>query len=350
MQPFINPESTIVDAVGNCMHCGKPGITAGKRGAVCSNCRARAARFTIPPWLKIPGMVVVLLLAGFVCWRTGVASGRALANAKKAFAQQHYVTAQQLLRQYLSAQPNSAEAHQYLAMCAFYNQDYPLLFGEVAKIADQKNAFPADALQGPLAPLVAKAIENVPPDSLNNLLHRYGDKAEAVPDSVYRHFLEHNNAYWPVTRLRVTAFMAKENYTAADSLLDIALTKDTANLGMLRLKVYVKQELSQTDSALYYCDRILSINPESAAGLAPKARILLRRGKKQEGLQLAMQSYTLNNNDGYSMATLAIAYHLNKKFAERDQLVAEAQHDSTKADYMEYAIDVFTGREQFSSR
>jgi tetratricopeptide (TPR) repeat protein len=180
------------------------------------------------------------------------------------------------------------------------------------------------------------------------LLRRYNNDLLAVPAVVYRQYtMMYPHDLYTLTNLYATACLSNNAFEAADSLLNKALSIDSTYAVALRLKIAVKQELHQPDSALLYCNRMLAINRECVTAMAAKARILLRKGDKREGLSLATQSFLLDSTNGYAMATLAIAYHCNRRFRERDALMLRALTDSVLNSYMQYAKDVASGRESF---
>jgi len=75
---------------------------------------------------------------------------------------------------------------------------------------------------------------------------------------------------------------------------------------------------------------------------AIKARIFLKQKKGAQALELAAKSVAIDQNDAYSNATLALAYHFNNMPAKRDALIKQvkASKDSSMIDYMQYAIDI----------
>jgi len=89
------------------------------------------------------------------------------------------------------------------------------------------------------------------------------------------------------------------------------------------------------------------MNRENVFALSNKARSLLKLHKDKEALELARTTQEIDNNDGYALATLCLAYHFNGKQTERDALIERSRNDSTKAFFFEYALDVITKKESF---
>jgi hypothetical protein len=113
----------------------------------------------------------------------------------------------------------------------------------------------------------------------------------------------------------------------------------------LALKITAKRELLQFDSAHFYAEKLLAVNRQNVYALSTKARILLKQKKDQEAL--AKQGYQLNDQDGHSTATLAMAYHFTNDTKGRDALLKKAESDTTIAEYITVAKDIISGKESF---
>ncbi|RFM28573.1 tetratricopeptide repeat protein [Deminuibacter soli] len=349
MQPIFNPDSTGNGHTGTCVNCGCEGVIPGYRHALCGDCRSYFVRFPIPRWVQLFGAAVLLLLAlALTQFPKRFSAALSLQRAKQAIQQKKYVTAQRRLQDVVADQPGCLDAKKYLAVAAFYNFDFAEL-DRMDSILAGTDIEETNAADNELDYVLRRYKDYYPSDSLRPKLDAYKDSAETLQLSLYNTWLQqYPDDFAYITTLYASACISLDKYAMADSLLNTALHRNGNHMRVLRYKVYLKQQLHQSDSALYFCDRILAINKEATIALAPKARILLRQGKKKDALQLAEESYSLSQGDAYSMATLALAYHFNKKFGERDRLIQQASHDSVQASYMEYARDVISGKENFN--
>ena len=57
----------------------------------------------------------------------------------------------------------------------------------------------------------------------------------------------------------------------------------------------------------------------------------------------------LDKNFYYNKATLAIAYHLNKQFKERDAILAQSKKDTLLEAYMQYPYEIISGKRTYTT-
>ena len=62
-------------------------------------------------------------------------------------------------------------------------------------------------------------------------------------------------------------------------------------------------------------------------------------------MTLAKKAHALNKEDGYALATLALALHFKGDLHQRDELMKMATKDSALSYYFTYVTDVITGKE-----
>lgn len=64
-------------------------------------------------------------------------------------------------------------------------------------------------------------------------------------------------------------------------------------------------------------------------------------------MELALQAYDIDKKEGYTIATLALAYHFNGDIRKRDEIINNNKKDSLVNTYMNYALDVIHNKEKF---
>ncbi|WP_205508481.1 hypothetical protein [Longitalea arenae] len=118
-------------------------------------------------------------------------------------------------------------------------------------------------------------------------------------------------------------------------------------LPALQLQAAVQRKLGNWDESIKACEHILDINREACYAYSSMARTRLKQKKNQLGLELAMQGMSIDSSDAYSMATLALACHINNLPAKRDALLKalQAKGDSSALHYRQRALDIIEQKE-----
>jgi tetratricopeptide (TPR) repeat protein len=328
-----------------CAGCDHPVIEPGYPTPLCADCRQKFIRYPIPIGIKIFGACVAVLLIFAVAGvpkslRAGVHYERGVSAVES----KRFVTAQRELELALGDIPSFAEGKMYLALAAFYNMDMMTFYTLMQELQGEK--VEDESLYRQLTEVSAKTASYLPSDSFYVLLDKY-HAADSIPPFeldayVHRYPLEaYSNALYAKNLLEA------DQYTASDSLLSFILRDYPDHRGVLNLKVSAKRYLKQYDSAMYYSDRIISLNRESGYGIASKARTMLNQKRDTEALQWALNAVQADGKDAYAKATLVLAYHFNSKITERDQLIDQLKKDTAAADYLQYPLDVIAGKEKF---
>jgi hypothetical protein len=328
-----------------CLSCGSPDIEQGYANPLCKTCRERFIKFPVPFPIKLFALAVcAILILSMIRLPKNLSAGIHLQKGKNAERKTNYLTAQREYNQVLKLIPGLVDAKCHLLIASFHNMDFQTVFNitkelQGKNIEDQNLYYNMDnAIQG--------MSKYLPSDSFNNEIEKY-HSADSIPAEVYNRYIRLNpTELFPIINYS-SILLNKNQYTQCDSFLNIALVSDAQHLATLTIKTSVKRELHQFDSAMYYCDLILKQNKESTFGISSKARTYFRLKEDKEGLRWALKSYDLDNKDPYTIATLAMAYHLNNKIAERDKLMEATKNDSAVLIYMQYVKDVISGKEKF---
>ena len=329
-----------------CVNCGNPAIVHGFPTKLCHECREAFIKFPIPKWLWLfaAALGIVLLFSLFTLPKN-IATGIALEKGKKAEMQHRYISAQKEFAKVVEKEPAYIEGQGHLMKAAFYNLDFPTFgkaFSEVQhkKIEDQ-------SLYTSLDQIVQEAENYFPGDSLRAVLGKYDSVKTSIPDDLLSAFISsHSNDIYAKMMLASSLF-EKKNYTVCDSLCNNIIEKDAEFIPALRLMASSEREMGDYTTSLRHCDKLLSINRENSYAMASRARTLLKQKKDKEGLEQATAAFDIDKKDGYCIATLALAYHLNGNTGKRDELINGNNKDSLVASYMKYTLDIINNKEKF---
>lgn len=294
-------------------------------------------------WIKLFGGGVLLLMVICIIWLPGnLSAGIALARGENAEKARNYFTAEVELKKAEKQVPNAVEVLTHLTIAAFYNQDLTTVDSTLhalrGQLVDDSDTYSR------VSDVINEMNEYNMPDALEAKLKTY--KNGVVPDSVYVNYLHKNPMSVFAFFSLASAYITRSQPQPADSCLTRCLTIDPEFIPAIELKTSVKRQLNQSDSSLYYCDKLLADNNQSLFGLSSKSRTLMEMGELKQGLKLAEECSALDEKMRYNIATLAIAYHLNRDYKKRDEMIKIAEKDSTAAVYMGVAKDVISGKEK----
>ena len=328
-----------------CANCGSMVIEQGYPTPLCKDCRTKFIRYPIPLSIKIfAGLIGLALVFAIVNLPGNLSAAIHYKRGKDAIEKANYLTARDELNKVIKKMPGFNDAKEYMTIAAFHNQDFSTFISLIKEL--EGTNIENGSLYQQITGLVEKVPEYLPKDSFMALFDKY-HSFDSLPEYVYHQYIAaHPDEVFPEVRLASFLFGQKQ-YRSCDTILDHILKKDPDHAHALAMKTGLKREFNQFDSAHYYCDRILSLNKESAYGTASKARTYLMQKKDTEGMEWALKNIDRRKNDPYSLATLALAYHFNNKPGERDKILEAGKKDSTQTLYIQYVVDVLNGKEKF---
>lgn len=333
--------------VVTCANCKQPIEATGGNTPLCASCREHFVRFPIPRSIQLfgAGIILVMIIAMF-SFPKSFSAGMHLKKGKIAAEQRRYRTAQREFEQVVAQYPSHLEGQARLLMAAFHNLDLETMANTYQRI---KNRPVEDQeLYSQVEGVLLDAVDFYPSDSLNQLAAQVGNAVDSISEAELKAYIAHHpGELYPVYTL-ANRSLAIANHTATDTLLDRILAMSPAFKPALDMKLAVKRQLEQTDSALNYTDRLLRLNREHIYALSTRARLLLIQKNNKEALQTALEAHGLDESDGHAAASLALAHHFNGQVAERDALIKQSGRDSVKAYYFTYVTDVITGKEPFA--
>ncbi|MFB9842659.1 tetratricopeptide repeat protein [Mucilaginibacter ginsenosidivorans] len=324
-----------------CIACGNPEILEGYPNKLCAECRDKLIKFPIPVWVKLFGAAIAVLSLMSLFWSGGdFGAALALKRAEHAEENKNYLTEKHELEKAEKTVPNSIGILSHLAIADFYNLEYASMDSVLKKI--QNRTFEDTALLGKVNDLLENVKSYYPSASFDTAFSAY--KKSVIPDSALERYVDKSPGDTYAMYLLASSYSDKEQYGKTDTAVSKILAIDPNFMPAICMKCMVKRELSQFDSSFYYCDKLLAINHQSTYAMSAKARTFIKSGKNAEGLKLAKQVDDLSKDDPYNVTTLAIAYHFNKDYKKRDQLIKQAEKDSASNSYMKYAKDIFSGK------
>ncbi|MGB8193015.1 MAG: hypothetical protein WCF67_13890 [Chitinophagaceae bacterium] len=345
MHPEQPSEQEQTDIISGCANCGSSFVEPDRPTKLCTDCRNNFIRYPIPLWIKGFGIGIGLVVVfSLFSLPKQLSLGVHLERGKKAIAERKFVTAERELKAFTQKVPDSKEALANLLIASFHNLHSDVLSETLDKL--QGEEIDDAALLERANDVIAKLEKYVPGDSANALISRYNN-ADLVPDTAYFNVLrQQDDDLWTAAKLSSDLF-DDGKYKLCDSILQRVIKKDEAYWPALRLLSSLKRQQDSMERSLHYCNVMLGINHEDTYAMASKARTLLRQKKDKEAMNLIHQAIALDGKDGYTQATLALAYHVNNKIKERDQLMSELRKDLLSSVYLEYVTDVIQGKEKF---
>jgi Tfp pilus assembly protein PilF len=327
-----------------CASCGSILSFTPSKTPLCDSCRTAFINYPIPTWIKyFGGAILVILIYSLYFITRDLKTGIHYERGMKAAKARKYMTAEREFRNVVAKEPNYKEAQCHLLIAAYYNDDLNTVRTAFSTIKDE--SVDDQALFNEVSTILENASNMMPSDSFAIVMDKY--YGAEIPEAEYSSYLgkNRNDVY---AALNYAGFLNDHNrYNESDSLLSGILTDQPENYGVISLKIPVKRELGQLDSAKYYVGQLLIMNRENVFALASMARILLKEKKDDEALALAKKCVRINNENAYALCTLALAYHFRNDFINRDAVITQAAGDSTNAGVVGYVRDVISGKEKF---
>lgn len=328
-----------------CAGCGTPVAEPFTHVPLCTSCHTYFQKYPFPKWIKVFGGAVLLVLVfALLQFPRNISTGVHFKRAREAARQHRYVTAQKELQAVVRSEPGFIEARARLMEAAFYNNDFATLSASYGVL--QHKTMEA-SLQADLDQTFAHLSNYYPTDSFSTLLGGYHNDLGVVPEPVFDQYTRDfpEDGYAAINY--ASALMERKESPKADSLLSKVLAVDPAFYPALSLKLSLKREILQLDSAYYYAGRLLQLNAEDCYALSAKARTLLKQKRDAESLSVARQANAINPKDGYTLATLAMIYHFTGDGKNFKDVMARASADTANKGYLQYVNDLTSGKEFF---
>lgn len=331
-----------------CIHCGSPAVVPDYANPLCTDCRTSFINYPVPKWvLLFAAGLGVVLIASLFNLPDNISSGIRLEKGIKEVDQHNYATAEEQLKAFSKAVPQSPEGNAYLLIASFYNGDLEQMYNAYKLIKNKQ--IDDEDLFNRVTGILNKADNYFPSDSLNALYEANKQNDESLRDTALAHYVKNNPDDLYAASDYASVLYNNNEYSKADSIYTDILRVSDDYMPALFAMASLKRLENKPEESLVYCDKILNINHQNVYALSAKARTLLKLNKDKEALVLAKQTAQLSPDNDYNIATLAIVYHYNNMLNDRDKLVTmmTATKDSSRISTYQYALDVINNKEKF---
>jgi tetratricopeptide (TPR) repeat protein len=339
------PENPGSAEPNGCVNCGSHFIEEKHPTRLCTSCRELFIKFPIPTGIKLFGIGVgLVMIFSMFSFPKNLMLAKHFEKGKQYEAKKQYKSAQREFSEVVRQVPDNLEANEHLAIAAFYNLDLEKFVRTVEKMQGKK--VEDESLYRELSDLVARAKGFFPDKDLDEALMKYNTRSE-VPDSVFTNYLKEKPDDEYALFSYAGILYGRQNLMGANSVLQRLLAVDDQHLMALRMLATIARQRNQLQESAQYCHKIIDINKEAGYAYASLARTYLKENNLNEGLLMAQKSVAIDKEDPYNEATLAIAWHLNKQTAKRDDVIKELkQHkDSTAVGDLQFAMDVINQKD-----
>ncbi len=339
-------EDTATTAEHTCAHCGQLLTISPYKTPLCEACRNNYIRFPIPLWIKAFGAgILLVVLYGLISFPKHIQTGIHYKRAIKAAEDHRYTTAQKEMAYVVAKEPNYLEAQCYLLIDAVHNADLATITDMYKRISEKK--IEDNQLFNETQFAISQAENYYPSDSLNAFLEKKGEMLDGLQEADLDSFLSRQSGDFIVRTMLASKFFDAKKYMAADSILNAVLKDDPEYEPALSMKPPLKREMLQFDSSYYYADQMIAANKENMFAYASKVRTMLKQKRDDEAMVLAKSCYQQDPHNGYTLSTLALAYHFKGDSKNRDVILLEAAKDTSTSNHMQYVKDVISGKELF---
>lgn len=331
-----------------CIECDHPVVLKGYPNALCETCRENFIKFPIPKWIKIFAACIGLLLVFSMAKLPGnILTGMHLKKGITAVEEKRFITAQKELEQVESSIPDNQETESYLLLAAYHNRDLVTFIRMFEQLKDKN--FEDQELFKMVEDKINQAHYFFPDDDFNALIQKNDSNINNIPIDSIEYFLIKFPGNIFALHYYAGLLANKEDYNKCDSTLQQILSLNKEYYPALELMTSVKRQQNLLEESIIYCDKILSLNRESAFAVASKARTLLKQKKDIDALTLALKSVELDKTNPYATGSLLLAYHFNNKQKEKSSLLKQiaAIEDTAYLQTIQYAKDVISGKEFF---
>lgn len=333
------------DIINNkCVSCGALNITIGAT-PLCTDCREYYIKYPIPKKIKI-GIIIVIavFLFSLISFPKQLNNILLLQKAKKSIAQQEYLTAEKNLDNFLSKNPTHLEANSLLLIASYYNSNMLKMGAVFNKLKNEK--FEDLELLGKMENVIQNSSLNFESDTLIS----YMESADTSIPQI-NHLIKYHDKHpddYSATYFLANLYVQEGKYEIAETLFDSIYKKNTTAIEVIDRMVCIKRLRHKYQDALGYCEEALHLNKQYISVLAQKARIWLVLNKKKEALKLAEETVKLQPKDSYALATLAIAYHYNNMYKDRDKIMSSMSllTNEEAVYYTSVANDIISGKEK----
>jgi tetratricopeptide (TPR) repeat protein len=340
------PENDGLAEPKGCVNCGSIHVVPKYPTALCSDCRQLFIKYPISLPVKLFGIgVALVLIFALFSFPENISTGIHLERAREYEKKKQYISAQREYTEVLRVEPDNLDVNAHLMIAAFYNLDITTFVKTQERLIGKN--FSDERLFNEVNDMLNRLKAMVTDEGIDNILLRYNNNEDAVPDSAFTNYLKDNPDNVCALAMYAKRLYSRKDFMHCDTLAQRILGIDIENLFALRMLATIEREKEHMEESIAYCNRIIEMNSEAGYAYASMARTYLRWNKPVQGLKMAEKSMAIDSNDPYNKVTMAIAWHLNKQPLKRDALLKELkQHaDTTTAGHLKYAMDVINQKQ-----
>lgn len=340
-----NPEDINEGEV--CKNCGSLHIEEDYILPLCKDCRNLYANRVIPGWVKgFFLLIAVTLLFSLIHLPDSLNAAIAFKKGKLAEQDRNIVTAIKEYKKVEGIYPDSMPVIESLSINYFYNNQVSRSYDYLQRVVG-KEASSDEALVK-----VNKVIEKmsklyIPGEKFYNLLEGNNIKNKSLIEKKYilEQYIEENPDDLYAKSYLSNIYYDLNEYSQAEKFLLEIIGKYPDFIEGLLLISSINRNTGNYEKAISYINKIFEINRESADGYSALSLIELKRFEDKKGLELAQKAYKYGNDTPYIKGYLALAYHFNSMYEERDRVMDELKDTEYNKDQLQFLNDVFSGKE-----
>jgi tetratricopeptide (TPR) repeat protein len=313
-----------------CRNCSNPEVEEGYHLALCKNCRNELVARPVPIWIKtITFLIVLLLIVALIRFPETVRADIYYERGLQAEKNHRFATAVHNYEKVVDRFPNSTTLLTRLFIAYYINIQIDKADETFRKIAGRK------VNDHELAGEVNRLVDQMESQYFQDKELADINKTEITPVKRISQLQDYIVKY--PTKIIAT-------YQLADTLYDqkhldevekllVGLQKTASDLEPVNLLLAATyREKGKFDLAKAEIQKVLSRNNESFGAYFALSRIELKQHQDAQGLADAEIAYNLVPEDASAMANLALAYHYNQNFTERDHLLSLLKERKDYAD------------------
>lgn len=355
MEENKKPECDIPDSIDDaenptyadlfCKNCGSTDVVQGFSIPLCQECRQRFTKYPIPTAIKIFSAIIIAIMTfSLFSFPESLKAGIAFERGLRAETGKKFITAAKEYEKAVEIFPNSFIAcgklfvayvknHQFVEAEEAFN----MINGKESSNSDEVRIIDeANAALGYL-----DQYYNIS-EGLIDLIGQYSEGSpEIFADKLKEYTSQNHDDYWGLYYYSNILFdLERYDESKAASLKALSMNADIYEIRLAAASAY--RQTGEFDKAIEQCNIVLEENVECVDAYAALSKIDLKRHQYEDALGTALHAYSLDNNNYNAVHTLALAYHFNGMYSDRDSFMTLLKQ--TDQDYYNYTMDIIEGR------
>lgn len=336
--------------VVRCTSCNKYlsyGINAEKE-KLCNECREKFIKYPIPKWLIIAGVLIMVIvnIQLFNSFPSGYTYRKLISHGAEAYAEKGYASA---IKYYEEVDDGiELSTSDYCKLFIAYVRQYE--YEKAGYILDEKiygKEIKSDVLYRTVDNtynemsdyydvserfvMEYEKIMNAEPEEQVEILEAF---IKGHPKEYFAHYML-SNTYFDLLKFEEALEVAKKAQTLKPNL------KPLNNLTLAG----VYRQIGEFEESYRLIESAILINKEDSLAICAMARTMFKEDKYEEALEYLLEQNQLVQDNEYFIETLAMAYHYNNMYEERDELVEQLLTNETFDS--EFLIEVINNKSEF---